>query len=573
MGRPYSSDLTELSATYKWASSFKTPALLRAVSSAAEVSLTYVGSGGSYSVAVFGSQLHNEYSEKGSRSLTPLEASTVGHWRDVGAMVLTAGGGNPDILGITEQLVKEEPIVLGAICSRKRSKLSRIAHRFQHIEITEAEPPTGKDSFLATKSLLSSCIFLHRAYCDVFGRENRLPPSYRELLPPDLLTLSSSEPTTLSRPSLVVLYGPSSAPAAIDLESKINEAGLGYIQIADYRNFAHGRHTGLDARSAASGVLAFACPEDEGIASKTLKLIPREIPRFLIRIPFCGAEGSISAMVAALNLIGTRARLLRLDPGRPKVPLFGRKLYHLKVWPVPDLKVDLPPPVIRKMTSSSVESVCLTRWKTAHAVFVEALRATELDGVLLDYDGTLCDARHRFGLIPPPVSKQLVRLLHEGAVVGIATGRGKSVKEALRNIIPKRHWGKLMVGYYNASQIANLGDDNAPNGSQRVANVLKDAHRCLVDHPEFTRYARVEGRGDQLTIEPLRPGFGGRVRSLAVDILNILSSWIRVMHSTHSIDVLAPNVSKLALVRHLEKWAGRELKLFAWGLGVAWQRF
>ena len=42
-----------------------------------------------------------------------------------------------------------------------------------------------------------------------------------------------------------------------DLESKFTEAALGHLQIADYRNFAHGRHHWLAKRSETSAILAF----------------------------------------------------------------------------------------------------------------------------------------------------------------------------------------------------------------------------------------------------------------------------------------------------------------------------
>src|SRR5260370_29648479 len=44
------------------------------------------------------------------------------------------------------------------------------------------------------------------------------------------------------RQHFIVLHSPSLDAAAWDLESKFSEAALGSIQVADYRNFAHGRH-------------------------------------------------------------------------------------------------------------------------------------------------------------------------------------------------------------------------------------------------------------------------------------------------------------------------------------------
>ncbi len=63
--------------------------------------------------------------------------------------------------------------------------------------------------------------------------------------------------------------------------------------------------------------------------------------------------------------------------------------------------------------------------------------------VVFDYDGTLCDGRDRFGSLNSKIAKELSRLLRAGVVVGIATGRGKSVKKALREAILKRYWQRV----------------------------------------------------------------------------------------------------------------------------------
>ena len=58
-----------------------------------------------------------------------------------------------------------------------------------------------------------------------------------------------------TRPTTLVLHGPSTRIGAVDLESKFTEAALGHLQLADYRNFAHGRHNWLAKRGETSSVL------------------------------------------------------------------------------------------------------------------------------------------------------------------------------------------------------------------------------------------------------------------------------------------------------------------------------
>src|SRR5476651_652935 len=56
--------------------------------------------------------------------------------------------------------------------------------------------------------------------------------------------------------TIVVLHGPSTLPAAVDVESKFTEAALGSVQVADFRHFAHGRHHWIAKRGRESAVLA-----------------------------------------------------------------------------------------------------------------------------------------------------------------------------------------------------------------------------------------------------------------------------------------------------------------------------
>jgi len=124
LGRPYSTDITALSETFKWAFSVKLPDLQRAVAAAAEFPMVYVGSGGSYTGGLLASQLHWQMARKVSRVLTPLEAGAHGDWSNTAVILLSAGGNNPDVLGIFNYLLAAEPAVLGVICSRVGSKLN-----------------------------------------------------------------------------------------------------------------------------------------------------------------------------------------------------------------------------------------------------------------------------------------------------------------------------------------------------------------------------------------------------------------------------------------------------------------
>ena len=65
-------------------------------------------------------------------------------------------------------------------------------------------------------------------------------------------------------------------------QAHYTEAALGNLQLADYRNFAHGRHHWLAKRSRTGAVLAFISDADRTLAERTLHLIPSDIPQAYI---------------------------------------------------------------------------------------------------------------------------------------------------------------------------------------------------------------------------------------------------------------------------------------------------
>ncbi len=76
------------------------------------------------------------------------------------------------------------------------------------------------------------------------------------------------------RQHLVVLFGELGRPAAIDLESKFSEVGLASVQLADFRNFAHGRHNWLDKHLSNTVVVSIEIGQEAALASRTLRLLP-----------------------------------------------------------------------------------------------------------------------------------------------------------------------------------------------------------------------------------------------------------------------------------------------------------
>ncbi|MFN0188426.1 MAG: HAD family hydrolase [Bacteroidia bacterium] len=166
--------------------------------------------------------------------------------------------------------------------------------------------------------------------------------------------------------------------------------------------------------------------------------------------------------------------------------------------------------------------------------------------MVLDYDGTLCSSQDRYNKLSVEIADQLIRILAAGFILGIITGRGKSVRKELQKVIPKKYWRKVIVGYYNGSDIGTLDNESLPVTDSNQNSELLRIHSRLLEH-DFISKLKTELRPKQLTIEiankkdwPKLKGFIQQV-VMQLDAVNI-----QVLESSHSMDIIVrPDVSKL----------------------------
>ena len=440
MARPYAGEMTKLVETFAWAAAVNLQPLRQAVRAAGLSPLRAIGSGGSLTGAHALASLHQRYTGHLATVATPLEVAveplnpTVANW------LMSAGGGNVDIVAAAEALILREPRQLCVLCGRDASPLAQLCRQHPFVDLLLFPPPAGKDGFLATNSLLGFTALLTRAYATEFGKDTDWQETIDCLEPllPDTATTSEAwaEVTAplWTRPTTLVLHGPSTRIGATDLESKFTEAALGHLQIADYRNFAHGRHHWLAKRSETTAVLAFITEADRDLADRTLNLLPADIPR--ARIAFDGgpSAAALASLLAALRITGWAGIRRDIDPGRPGVPKFGRKLYRLplprrrRVAALPCLTPREAAAIARKAGADPGQLAAsgeLDRWHEALTVFRNRLRDARFAGIVLDYDGTVIDTRHRFDPPEPKMAIELARLAEAEVSRGGCNRQGK----------------------------------------------------------------------------------------------------------------------------------------------------
>ncbi|QHC61140.1 HAD hydrolase family protein [Rathayibacter sp. VKM Ac-2760] len=569
MGKPFDRELESLLGTLDWARRAELEGLIHSVRVASAGPLVAVGSGGSLSSAHALAQAHRFTTGHSATVLTPMDV--VGAKIDAATSVwlLSASGNNVDIAGATRALALREPRQLAAFVGREDSKVASIAASHPYIEMHVFVPPTGKDGFLATNSLFAATALIARAY----GAVTTAAPGANALDSAILLGAADGRSEVvarwrtqlapvLGRDTIIVLHGASTAVGAVDVESKFTEAALGHVQVADYRNFAHGRHHWLAKRAETSAVIALIADEDEEVAARTLALLPAHVPVARIVLPGTATDATITSLLAAFRITQEAGKRRGIDPGDPGVPEFGRKLYHLRP---PRARPESRVPgvtgrhaaAIHRKTGRTVTELSqagdLEAWRVHLRRFERTLATARIAAIVLDYDGTVVDTRVRFDPPSLEMAAELTRLLENGVALGIATGRGKSVRHALQQALPRMLWERVVIGYYNGAVIGTLSDEDTPKQDSAPSAEILQAADALRAHPDISAHTTMEAREHQLTLTGDSAFSEWQLWDIAHGVTSRLAGEFSVVRSSHSVDVLNSSASKLRVGKHLRK--------------------
>lgn len=551
MGKPFSQELKFLKTTFEWSvsqdvldiQSFKlddTPVLV-------------VGSGGSLSACYLVVNLLHHIGII-AKAVTPFELQSLKNTlRKSRLIFISAGGKNTDIMFAYKTAIEFDPVGLLAVCMRANTPLGKLSSKYSTSKTLEYKIPSGKDGFLATNSLIAYfTLFIRGLHNDEPIRDQFSFETSKEI---EDFANSTTNDTTIS-----ILYGGWGHPVAIDIESKFTEAALGNVHMADYRNFAHGRHHWFAKRSANSALVAIVTPDEEMLAKKTLDLLPKSIPKLFLRSNLSGPNSSIDLLIKSFRFIEAIGHKRNIDPGRPGVPPFGRKLYNLKYSSLltdksqNSKKVEQELlPILRKAkvdTRQSLTSTQFQYWTNACKEFKKRLTSAKFGVMVFDYDGTLCRPSERFKRLPSKIKSVLNTIVKNGFVVGVVTGRGQSVRNELQSAIDKAYWKQVIVGYYNGADVGSLENNKLPIKEAENDRDLLRIYDVIREYP-FPFQVDAELRPKQLTIQINDQFLWKRIRPLLLQlIMSSNTSNLQVLESSHSMDVIKrPSVSKLNILQ------------------------
>ena len=442
----YVDELGLLASSYAWAAREDISPLAELLDIVVSGTALYIGSGGALAVSALASALHVAKTGRLATHATPLAVSGGPLRHSTAAVLFSARAGHPDVALAARAAVRQGCDPVGLVTHRRVDEIpSSLAS--QPITIVSYAAPFARDGFLATNTVLTMSTLLVRWYV---RRAFSLPDQLRPQISRDGRSMTQN---------CLVLVGPGAEAAGIDLETRLSETGLAAAQLVDYRNFAHGRHYGLSRNQDRTTIVAFIAPEYADLANATLAQLPNEVPVIRIETAQAWPFGVLELLVGSMQLIGQVSDAARLDPARPGVPAFGRALYRLNSQS--KISMVAPDPVARKLIAlgAPASTAIRNRYQVELERWTTMMSELQFDGLVLDYDGTVCTTENRFDAPDKTIIKLLVSVIEWGTYLGFASGRGSSLHRELRNVIPEQLWSRVYAGMYNGALVIPLNAD------------------------------------------------------------------------------------------------------------------
>lgn len=557
MGKPYSGELDSFASTYQWAGGQNVERLRHFLIRWSGEHVAVVGSGGSFSAALVVALFREIVHHSPTTAVTPLEFDALLRRLAPRALLLSAEGKNRDILAAA-QSAQSADLASAALTLTLSNPLVEFAQTHAALRAFSFQMDWEKDGYLATNSLLATVLLGYRA---LFG-ESDFAGSLGPLFDPKRLDDRRAHFRSwagLGRArerGLLVLFSAQAKPFAVDLESKLTEAALGAVQLADLRQFAHGRHLQL-ATPLAPAVLLVSSAEEAPLAQATAALLPPHVQQWTIEIAGQREQDvAVSGLLDAMFLTEALADDAGIDPGQPQVPEFGRLIHAVDTAAVlysarkeqPRLELAAR----RKLASHKPASEPVREDVVqAAATYAERITRAEIKAAVCDFDGTLCRAENRFEKMSIEHVEQVSSLIRQGMSIAIATGRGGSLHEDLRNSFDPELHSSIHVGYYSGAVIAPLNEEFVqPPANPAFQELWNWLNRSV--YSQHCKQLADLARGGQMSI---------RLHSApeCQRLLGAVRHWLeregwngwRAFSSGHSIDVLDASTSKRKVVAHL----------------------
>jgi hypothetical protein len=458
-----------------------------------------VGSGGSAVAAEYLALCRRTLQAPPTLVQTPLQfVMEDGDLTQSEVWLFSAGGSNPDILAAFDAARARNAQHIRILSTMSASPLADRAAAAKRAWLYLAPTAGEKDGFLATHSLVSmfTVLLLASDLCATNPVGPQIGESFAAEaschLTHEMRDTVAARLSSVARDNtLFLLQDPRLNPASLLIETCAWEAGLCAVQRTDFRNFAHGRHVWLAHRGDASFILALTGQETRAIWKGLQTALPTGLRTDTLDFGSCGRAASALSLIHGLTVVEALGRATGIDPGRPGAGDFAEALYDAPS--LLEMSYRLPPTIRSKRAAIRLRDDPAYRdveLEAAARAFRSRLAASRFTGLVLDYDGTLVTLEGRYEPMRADLAQELERLLDGGIHLAVATGRGGSAGERLREVVPERHHPDVLVSYYNGAYTRSLAVDieqDPPLADPRieVARSWLEASGMFKREPEF----------------------------------------------------------------------------------------
>lgn len=533
-------------------------AVATALSGGADLRAIAVGSGGSLASAHYFATCRRDVSSRPTQVETPLNfVLGTEDLSDAQVWLFSGRGDNPDILAAIEacraRCAREMHVVTSNPDALALKQLAATPNGTSHLFPVADE----KDGFLSTHSLVATVAGLLLATdraVDPFGTGDRgatFGAAMIERLRPSAGSFDRAAVEALGDEDAVILLAdPALRAAAVTIETSLWETALNPVQHTDLRNFAHGRHVWLARHGTRSLVLALTTDLTAGIWSEVSAALPAEARTTALMYGTGGRFDAAMAVVDALAIVGAMGDSRGIDPGRPGAGPFAKAVYEGSALMV--MSASLNPAVRHKVEARrrfDQPADVMGDLSTSYEALISRLAEASFHAVVLDYDGTIVHTHDRFVLPSADIVEQFVRLLKHGVRLGIATGRGGSAGERLREVIPRSLIPDVVMGYYNGGYVQPLDVDirDCPPPASREMDCMREWLEATGLPPK----ARISPVQISIDFDALAdPGsFMAELRTAPP----VADGDIVLVRSMHSVDIMPSTSSKLRVIEYIQK--------------------
>lgn len=446
-----------------------------------------VGSGASYSAAVYCARVLEESLGVHTSARYPYDYFSGGASTDA-VVLFSARGKNRDALAAADRALADRAAPLIALCGDPTSALARRLEEypdglFVHVPRVS---PVANEGFFGVESLagaLGGVAALWPRLADAIGSAAAKWAERACLRAFSTFEEDSVRAARLTEAGHLVVVGTHWAcPAVVDFESKMVEAGLGWVEISDAKNFTHGRFMNSARRLDETAVLVFATREQERVVELISAGMGGDGVVVSVVSPLAGPLGGMDLLFQAQVLFEQFASRASFDPWQPELPsgargMFkGRGLYgHLELQDT--LGVEIEAAVVAKRESFEAlagpppgELPAAAVPKAVVAASVSMLADRTFSGLVLDFDGTVVALGTGEVEIGAEMADALAQVLKQGIKIAVVTGRGRSTLELLRQSLAPSLHSAVHCYLYNGGALWRLDEP-----TERWANRMVDA--------------------------------------------------------------------------------------------------